>query len=110
MLEVEDSGLGIASAKRELMFGRFARLDDKTHGSGLGLAIVRDVAAAHGARVAIDELGGGGALFSISFPLMFKIYQKNLSFVRVMSAFHQGNDSLAGYYFLEESTYFRGSK
>ena len=50
MLEVEDSGLGIASAERELMFGRFARLDDKTHGSGLGLAIVRDVAAAHGAR------------------------------------------------------------
>jgi two-component system sensor histidine kinase TctE len=67
-LAVEDSGPGIPAASRELVFGRFVRLDDKTSGSGLGLAIVRDIAAAHGAQVAIDERGGGGALLSVRFP------------------------------------------
>ena len=69
VLLVEDSGPGIPAASRERVFSRFVRLDDKTHGSGLGLAIVRDIAAAHGARVAIDDRPGGGALLSISFPL-----------------------------------------
>ena len=67
-LAVEDSGPGIPPASRELVFGRFVRLDDKTSGSGLGLAIVRDIAAAHGAQVAIDERAGGGAVFSVRFP------------------------------------------
>ncbi|WP_295996686.1 sensor histidine kinase [Rugamonas sp.] len=69
LLAVEDSGPGIAPAKRELVFGRFVRLDDKTTGSGLGLAIVRDIASAHGARIAIDAgPGGRGAIFSVRFP------------------------------------------
>ena len=67
LLVVEDSGPGIPAASRELVFARFVRLDDKTSGSGLGLAIVRDIAAAHGAQVAIDERPGGGALFSVRF-------------------------------------------
>jgi two-component system sensor histidine kinase TctE len=69
MLLVEDSGPGIAPARREQVFARFVRLDDKTTGSGLGLAIVRDIAAAHGARVAIDgRESGPGAIFSVRFP------------------------------------------
>ena len=69
MLLVEDSGPGIAPGKREQVFSRFVRLDDKTTGSGLGLAIVRDIAAAHGARVAIDgRENGPGAIFSVRFP------------------------------------------
>jgi len=69
LLMVEDSGPGIAPAKRELVFSRFVRLDDKTTGSGLGLAIVRDIASAHGAKIAIDAgPGGRGAIFSVRFP------------------------------------------
>jgi len=69
MLTVEDSGLGIAPAKRSAVFKRFQRLDSKTMGSGLGLAIVRDIATAHGASVAIDTPASGqGALFSVYFP------------------------------------------
>jgi two-component system sensor histidine kinase TctE len=67
-LVVEDSGPGIPAASRELVFSRFVRLADKTSGSGLGLAIVRDIAAAHGARVAIGEREGGGAVFTVRFP------------------------------------------
>ncbi|MCE3264018.1 MAG: hypothetical protein K0R43_3097 [Pseudoduganella sp.] len=69
MLTVEDSGPGIAPAKRAAVFQRFQRLDEKTTGSGLGLAIVRDIATAHGASVAIDTPASGqGALFSVYFP------------------------------------------
>jgi two-component system sensor histidine kinase TctE len=45
------------AGRREAVFSRFVRLDDKTTGSGLGLAIVRDIAHAHGATVSIDEPG-----------------------------------------------------
>jgi two-component system sensor histidine kinase TctE len=69
MLTVEDSGPGIAPAKRSAVFKRFQRLDSNTLGSGLGLAIVRDIANAHGASVAIDTPASGqGALFSVYFP------------------------------------------
>lgn len=59
LLEVEDSGPGIPFAQRDKVFQRFVRLDDKSSGSGLGLAIVRDIAAAHGARVEIGSGAGG---------------------------------------------------
>jgi two-component system sensor histidine kinase TctE len=68
LLTVEDNGPGIPQSKREQVFSRYVRLDDKTHGSGLGLAIVRDIAAVHGARLAVgDGAGGRGALFSVRF-------------------------------------------
>jgi len=68
-LTVEDNGPGIPPARREQVFSRYVRLDDKTTGSGLGLAIVRDIAIVHGATLAIaDGAGGRGALFSVRFP------------------------------------------
>ncbi|HEX5341017.1 MAG TPA: HAMP domain-containing sensor histidine kinase [Duganella sp.] len=69
LLMVEDNGPGIPPARREQVFSRYVRLDDKTHGSGLGLAIVRDIAIVHGARLTIsDPPGGQGALFTVKFP------------------------------------------
>ena len=70
LLTVEDSGPGIPAAKREQVFSRYVRLDDKTTGTGLGLAIVRDIVIVHGASLTIgDAAGGRGALFSVRFPL-----------------------------------------
>jgi two-component system sensor histidine kinase TctE len=69
LLTVEDTGPGIAAARRETVFNRFVRLDDKSTGSGLGLAIVRDIAIAHGATVMIETAADGqGALFIVRFP------------------------------------------
>ncbi len=50
------------------VFQRYVRLDEKSAGNGLGLAIVRDVAAAHGAGIALaDANGGAGLLISVRF-------------------------------------------
>jgi two-component system sensor histidine kinase TctE len=66
---VEDSGPGIPLAKRNLVFKRFVRLDEKTPGSGLGLAIVRDIALAHRARIDLADMpGGAGMRIEVRFP------------------------------------------
>jgi two-component system, OmpR family, sensor histidine kinase TctE len=58
VLQVEDSGPGIAPGEREQVFLPFYRvLGTNVDGSGLGLAIVREIAQQHGAEVAIEEAG-----------------------------------------------------
>jgi two-component system sensor histidine kinase TctE len=69
VLAVEDSGPGIPVDQREAVFERFVRLDERTTGSGLGLAIVRDIAKVHGAQVSLDQRDGGGAVFTVRFPV-----------------------------------------
>ena len=68
VLEVEDSGPGIAPAMRTQVFERYIRLDDKSSGNGLGLAIVRDIALAHGAELGIGTgPAHGGMLLTVRF-------------------------------------------
>ena len=69
-LEVEDDGPGIPPAERERVLERFYRVPGTTGtGSGLGLAIVREIAAGHGAAIAITEgAAGRGCRVAITFP------------------------------------------
>ena len=56
VLEVEDTGPGIAEAERPRIFDRFYRvLGTDAGGSGLGLAIVREIAEQHDAQVSIHS-------------------------------------------------------
>jgi len=56
VLEVEDSGPGIAPEERERVFDRFYRvLGTTSDGSGLGLAIVREITQKHQASVEIGD-------------------------------------------------------
>jgi two-component system sensor histidine kinase TctE len=73
LLEVEDSGAGIAEAEREKVFLPFYRstssLDTNQGGAGLGLAIVRDVASVHGASIELARGSGGrGLKVCVAFP------------------------------------------
>lgn len=68
-IHVEDDGIGIAEADRELVFEPFKRLaGDSQPGSGLGLALVCRICQRLGGRVSIDESSLGGARFMISLP------------------------------------------
>ena len=72
MVEVEDTGPGIAAQERSLVFDRFYRADKSRNrdvaGTGLGLAIVRSIARVHGGTVEAAEGARGGALLRASFP------------------------------------------
>jgi two-component system, OmpR family, sensor histidine kinase TctE len=68
-LEVEDDGPGIAREERNRVLERFYRVPGTPGtGSGLGLAIVREIAASHGAGVAIADAPSGGCRVGITFP------------------------------------------
>ena len=80
VLQVEDSGPGIAEAEREQVFQPFYRaLGTNVDGSGLGLAIVREIAQQHEAELTLDDARprrpgvaepdgmGPGARFTIRF-------------------------------------------
>jgi len=69
LLEVTDSGPGIAAADRERVFDRFyRRAAAQESGTGLGLAIVKAIAERHNASVLLDEAPGGGLRVAVSFP------------------------------------------
>jgi two-component system OmpR family sensor kinase/two-component system sensor histidine kinase QseC len=73
VLEVIDTGPGIAAADRERVFDRFyRRAQGQESGTGLGLAIVKAIAGRHGARVVLGDTQGGsrgtGLHVVVSFP------------------------------------------
>jgi len=71
VLEVSDSGPGIAAAERERVFAPFYRaaatLERNPGGAGLGLAIVQDIATVHGATITLGDTPGGGLLVAVRF-------------------------------------------
>lgn len=72
-LVVADQGPGIPPEERRRIFARFYRLDTpesvRTRGAGIGLAILRDFADRSGAAVTVDDAPGGGARFTVDFPV-----------------------------------------
>ena len=70
LLEVADSGPGIAAEDLPRVFDRFYRADTSRTmpGSGLGLAIVRQVAVRHGGAVWAERAPEGGALLAMRLP------------------------------------------
>jgi signal transduction histidine kinase len=67
MLEVADTGSGIAPEDAQRIFSRFERGAGAEHraGTGLGLAIVRAIARAHGGEVALRSSPGAGSTFTL---------------------------------------------
>jgi two-component system, OmpR family, sensor histidine kinase TctE len=72
VLEVEDSGTGVAASERDKVFTPFYRassaLETNPGGTGLGLAIVRDIASVHRAGITLsDAASGQGLKVTIAF-------------------------------------------
>ena len=70
VISVEDRGPGIAARDLPHLFEPFyrGRGADRVRGSGLGLTIVKQIAAAHGGRVAVERRREGGTVFTLRLP------------------------------------------
>lgn len=73
VLQVRDTGCGIAAEHIPGIFQRFYRVDParsrSTGNSGLGLTIVRWIVEAHGGEIEVDSQVGGGSTFTILLPM-----------------------------------------
>lgn len=73
VIEVVDTGLGLADADRVRVFERFYRVDRARSrdagGTGLGLALVRHAAERHGGDVSVDSVLGEGSTFRVTLPV-----------------------------------------
>jgi signal transduction histidine kinase len=72
VIRVDDNGIGIASAQREVLFRAFAQADSSSTrrfgGSGLGLAITRHYCELMGGSIDVDSQPGAGAHFTVRVP------------------------------------------
>jgi two-component system sensor histidine kinase MtrB len=72
VLEVRDHGPGLPAGAIGHVFDRFYKADSaraRSEGSGLGLAIAQENARLHGGRIDAANDPGGGAVFTVRFPV-----------------------------------------
>lgn len=72
VIQVIDSGPGVAPDFAPTIFSRFARgvlpAGQKVGGTGLGLAISREIVRSHGGEISFENRSEGGAVFAFSIP------------------------------------------
>ena len=73
LVEVHDTGIGIAPLDLPHLFEKFYRSGRREaysqKGTGLGLAIVKSIVERHGGRVWVDSQLGKGSVFSMELPV-----------------------------------------
>jgi signal transduction histidine kinase len=73
MVEVGDTGVGIAPEHHDLIFREFAQVDATPsrphHGTGLGLTIARKLVELHGGRIWVESTLGSGSRFYFTVPV-----------------------------------------
>jgi two-component system, NarL family, sensor histidine kinase BarA len=72
LVEVGDTGVGIAAEHHDLIFREFAQVDATPsrphHGTGLGLTIARKLVELHGGRIWVESELGSGSRFYFMVP------------------------------------------
>jgi DNA-binding response OmpR family regulator len=73
VIEVEDTGPGIAAEHQERIFERFYQADDSSRraheGTGIGLALAKELVELHGGTLAVRSAEGEGSTFTVRLPL-----------------------------------------
>lgn len=74
LLQVEDSGCGIPSAKQSKVFERFYQADAGHLGAGIGLSLVKRLVDLHHGRIELHSEEGKGSRFSVYLPQESSVY------------------------------------
>ena len=69
IVEIEDSGVGIAHAAGAKIFEPFYTTKEAGRGSGLGLMVARGIVHDHDGEIEVQSETGRGTCFSIAFPV-----------------------------------------
>ena len=73
LIEVSDTGIGIAEEDLPHVFSRFWRADaaraSSTGGLGIGLAVTKEIVERHKGTIGVDSRTGAGTKFTIRLPL-----------------------------------------
>jgi len=76
IIEISDTGIGIAEDEIYKIFDRFYRVDKararETGGTGLGLSIALTAVELHGGNISVESVEGEGSTFRIIIPITFK--------------------------------------
>src|SRR5690606_19587217 len=74
IISIEDSGIGIAEDKLQLIFEEFTQADETVEkrfgGTGLGLTISKRMAEILGGQLSVTSSAGNGSTFTLELPLM----------------------------------------
>jgi signal transduction histidine kinase len=77
LIQVKDTGIGIAPEHQKHIFDRFYRVQSdrsrNTGGSGLGLAIARSIARSHSFKLSVRSELGQGSTFIVQLPLAINL-------------------------------------
>lgn len=81
ILQVQDSGIGIAASDQPHIFDRFWRADKVRSrglgGAGLGLSIARWIVDQHQGSIDVQSQAGEGSVFTVSIPLDGTLHQSD---------------------------------
>ena len=69
VIEVQDTGTGIAEDVVSEIFSPFFTTKDVGEGTGLGLSVVHGIVTAHGGTIEVESAVGKGARFTVRLPL-----------------------------------------
>jgi signal transduction histidine kinase len=74
VVEVGDTGVGIAPEHQELIFTEFFQVDSEAtrqiQGTGLGLPLTRRLVQLHGGTIGVESGRGTGSVFTFRIPLL----------------------------------------
>jgi PAS domain S-box-containing protein len=70
IIEVKDTGVGIAPEHMSKIFDPFFTTKEVGRGTGLGLAVCYGIVTEHGGRISVDSALGRGTSFAISLPAL----------------------------------------
>lgn len=75
-IEVQDSGIGITEAQKQIIFSEFTQADEsftrKYGGTGLGLSISKKIVEAMGGDIDLTSIAEIGSTFKVTLPLVIE--------------------------------------